>query len=160
MQCCKIVSFLSLQGQVLWVQTMASASQKTHKVAPRADSPSMCFVYVYVCEREWSLCLHLCVSLYPVKTLILPHDGQKALKRNKDGKMNDRCPQEGCFVSLWWGHRQDSGPQVMEPHRLTSKNIQKIHFTLFNRSPAAGFYKLLSLTISAFIETVIYTKLL
>lgn len=78
---------------------MASASQKTHKVAPRGDSPSMCFVYVYVCEREWSLCLHLCVSLYPVKTLILPHDGQKALKRNKDGKMNDRCPQEGCLFS-------------------------------------------------------------
>lgn len=78
---------------------MASASQKTHKVAPRADSPSMCFVYVYVCEREWSLCLHLCVSLYPVKTLIFPHDGQKALKRNKDGKMNDRCPQEGCLFS-------------------------------------------------------------
>lgn len=81
---------------------MASASQKTHKVALRTDSPSLCCVMaerVHVRGRVCSLCLYLCVSFYPFKTLISPRDGQKALKRDKDGMMNDRRPQEGCLFS-------------------------------------------------------------
>ena len=50
-------------------------------------------------ERLCSLCLYLCVSLNPFKTLISPYDGQKAPKGDKDGVMNGRCSQEGCLFS-------------------------------------------------------------
>lgn len=54
---------------------------------------------VCVCEKLCSLCLYLCVSLNPFKTLISPYNRQKALKEDKDGVMNGCCPQEGCLFS-------------------------------------------------------------
>lgn len=81
---------------------MATASQKTQKVVLRTHSLSL-YIVVAVCacvsEKLCSLCLYLCVSLNPFKTLISPYNRQKALKGDKDGVMNGCCPQEGCLFS-------------------------------------------------------------
>ncbi len=80
-------------GDSLTANSESSAAQRFSLFVLRHGCVCVC---VCVWERLCSLCLYLCVSLNPFKTLISPYDRQKALK---DGVMNGCCPQEESLFS-------------------------------------------------------------
>lgn len=97
---------------------------------------------VRVCETALCVCIFVSHSVLLRHWFLLTTDRRLYGGTKMEWWMAAVLKREACFlVSLWWGHRKDTGSQIIWRLTYIKKKTHRKPLTVFSRSPAAVTYK-------------------